>query len=419
MRFFIAKRTLPAILALAALACGKSDEKPDASVPDSAAQKEAAEMAAMPGMGKPDSGTTSTDSVTLTAGQIAHGEVRWGSPAAAQIRGSVSIPGEVVPDEDRTARLGAPARGRVITVHVAQGERVRRGSPLVTLESAEAGAAQSELAKAKAQVSSSRAQASYAASARARAERLLSLTAISRQEVERAVADDSLAQAMLHQAESELRRAQSAAQALGADENAPGRIVLRSPLDGVVLLRTAMPGAVVEAGAPLVAVSDLTTLWLTASAPEGLSDVRRGAAIRFAVPAFAGESFSARLEAVGPGLDPTTRTLPLRAAVSNRDARLRPEMLATVTIEGTNHGEGVSLPDDAVQLLGTQTVVFIAAPDGKGGAHFSARTVVVTSRASGKVLVSNGLSTSETVVLHGAFAVKAQIQKGSMPDMEM
>lgn len=419
MRSSTARRNLSVILAVFSLSCTKAERKADPSASDSAAAKAAAEMAAMPGMDAPDSGAASTDTVSLTAAQVAHGNVRWGLPTATTIKGSVTIPGEVVPNEDRTARLGAPARGRVVAVHVAQGDRVRRGSPLVTLESAEASAAQSELAKAKAQLSSSRAQASYAASARARAERLLALTAIPRQEMERAIADDSLAQAMLHQAESELQRAKLAAQAIGVDETGPGTMVLRSPLDGVVLLRTAMPGSVVEAGAPLVAVSDLATLWVVASAPEGLSDVRRGAAIRFAVPAFPGETFAARLEAVGPGLDAATRTLPLRAAVSNRDGRLRPEMLATVSIEGTSQGQGVSLPDDAVQLLGGRTVAFVVTPDGKGGAHFAARTVVVASRGGGKVVIASGLGTTDIVVLHGSFAVKAQLQKGSMPDMEM
>ncbi|MES2304648.1 MAG: efflux RND transporter periplasmic adaptor subunit [Gemmatimonadota bacterium] len=419
MRSSIACRAFPAILATLSLSCGSAERKPDPAVSDSAAAKAAAEMAAMPGMGAQDSGAATSDTVSLTAAQVAHGNVRWGQATPATIVGSVTIPGEVVPNEDRTARLGAPARGRVVTVHVTQGDRVRRGSPLVTLESAEAGAAQSDLAKAKAQLSSAQAQASYAASARARAERLLSLTAIPRQELERAVADDSLAQAMLHQAESELLRAQSAARAIGADEASPGRMVLRSPVDGVVLLRTAVPGSVVEAGAPLAAVSDLTTLWVTASAPEGLSDIRRGAAIRFSVPAIPGESFNGKIEAVGPGLDAATRTLPLRASVNNRDGRLRPEMLATITVDGTSHGEGVSLPDDAVQLLAGRTAVFVVTPDGKGGAQFAARTVVVASRSGGKAVVATGLAASDIVVLHGAFAVKAQLQKGSMPDMEM
>ncbi len=387
-------------LALFLLACG---------APKQSTERVAAESTTAP----------PATSVHLDAAQITHGAVRWGTAASEVVATSVTVPAEVVPNEDRTARLGAPARGRVVTVHVAQGDRVHRGAALVTLESTEASAAESELAKAGAQLASQRAEASYAASARARAERLLTLTAIPRQEFERAVANDSLAQAMLHQAESELRRARQAAAALGVDGGRAGSIIIRSPLDGVVLLRTAMPGTVVEAGAALVTVSDLATLWVTAAAPEGLSAVRRGAAVRFTVAAFPNDTFAGRLEAVGPGLDAVTRTLPLRAAVGNGDGRLRPEMLATLTIEGGRAAAAVVLPEDAVQLLDGRAVVFLALPDGKGGARFTVHSVTVGSRQQGKVALSGGISSSDIVVLHGAFAVKAQLQKGAMPAMEM
>jgi cobalt-zinc-cadmium efflux system membrane fusion protein len=79
----------------------------------------------------------------------------------------------------------------------------------------------------------------------------------------------------------------------------------------------------------------------------------------------------------------------------------------------------VLLPDDAVQLLDGKTVIFIAKPDGKGGAQLVARPVEVGSRARGRVAVTRGVSAGEVVVTKGAFAIKAQLKKGSMPGMEM
>ena len=60
------------------------------------------------------------------------------------------------------------------------------------------------------------------------------------------------------QAEAELQRARSSAEQLGAIGSANGEIALQTPLAGVVLARTAVPGTVVEAGAPLVIVTDPT-----------------------------------------------------------------------------------------------------------------------------------------------------------------
>jgi len=359
--------------------------------------------------------------MTFSSAQVQHGGVRWAPVTAGSSASTATIPGELTVNEDRTARLGAPGRGRVLAVRAQPGERVTRGRVLIVLQSAEAGMAQSDVAKATAEVTSRRAGAQYAATARARAERLLALKAIPRQDYERAIADDEQAQAALAQATAELRRARSSAQQMGAsDASASGEIVLRSPLAGVVLERTAQPGVVVEAGAPLVVVTDASSLWLQVRSAEAQAGLfRRGGALSFRVPAYPTERFTARIDAVGAGLDPATRTLGVRATVPNANGRLKPSMLATVEVEGGTRVTAMLLPDDAVQLIDGKPTVFIAHPDAKGGARMERRVVELGSRSGGQVAVTSGLTPGEVVVVAGAFAVKAEFQKSSMPDMEM
>lgn len=432
----------PALVVASALlvilsACSGPDTRQAMKDRDSASVKSTTTatdaMADMPGMTTADqasgtnargaqegSGEASNGSVVLTAAQVQHGKVHWVRAGAGTAVVTVPVPGQLVPNEDRTARLGAPARGRVLTVRVQPGDRVTRGQLLVTLESPEAAMAQSDVAKASAELTSRRAQARYAQTARERAERLLALKAIPRQDFDRAVADDETARAALAQAGAELRRARSTAEQLGAGAAASGVVVIRAPLAGVVLARTATPGAVVEAGARLVEVTDPTSLWLQVNAPEKFAALfQRGARLRFTVPAYPGQTFTARTDAVGAGLDPDTRTLPVRAEVAS-DGRLKAEMLATVNVEG---GQGavaaVVVPDGAVQTLNDKRVVFVALPDGKGGAQFVAREVEVASRSGGQVVITRGIRAGELVVSAGAFAVKAQLTRSSMPEMEM
>ncbi|MEO7966823.1 MAG: efflux RND transporter periplasmic adaptor subunit, partial [Gemmatimonadaceae bacterium] len=332
------------------------------------------------------------------------------------------LPGQVVPNEDRTARLGSPVAGRVLSVHVSPGDRVARGRLLVTLASSEAGMAQSDVSKATAALTAARAQAAYATAARERAERLLTLKAIPRQDYERAVADDAQAQSMLTQATAEVGRARATAELLTGGATVSGELALRAPIAGVVLARTAVPGAVVEVGAPLVVVSDPSQLWLTVNAPEALFRVfRRGAEVDFSVPAYPGEQFRARIDAIGAGLDPLTRTLPVRAIVTVEGSRgrLKPEMLASVTATGGPAVPAVLLPDDAVQLVNGRPIVFIATPNESGGAKFTARRVETGTRSSGRIAVTRGLEAGDVVVISGAFRIKAQLQNGRMPEMEM
>ncbi len=404
---------------------------------DSAGAK--GEMADMPGMAmksgtagsqKGGSGETSekgeskaaiAQSITFNSAQVQHGGVRWAPVVAGSSAGVATMPGELTVNEDRTARLGAPGRGRVLSVRAQPGEVVGRGQVLVVIQSAEAGMAQADVSKASAEVTSRRAGAQYAGSARARAERLLALKAIPRQDYERAIADDEQARAALAQATAELQRARSTAQQLGAaGASSSGEIMLRSPLAGVVLERTAQSGVVVEAGAPLAVVTDPSSLWLQVKAAEAQAGLfQRGGQLAFRVPAYPTERFTARIDAVGAGLDPATRTLGVRAVVANVAGRLKPSMLATVEVQGGLRVVAILLPDAAVQLMEGKPTVFIARPDVKGGARFERRAVELGARSGGQVAITRGLLAGDVVVMSGAFAVKAQLQKGSMPGMEM
>ncbi|HEY8164238.1 MAG TPA: efflux RND transporter periplasmic adaptor subunit [Gemmatimonadaceae bacterium] len=373
-------------------------------------------MAGMPGMA--DTATASS-TVSFSAAQIAHGGIKWAPAAQTLIAGSVEVSGQLVANEDRTARLAAPAQARVLAVHVSPGQRVSAGAGLVTLQSTEASMAQADLAKAQSELASRRAQAAYAKSARDRAERLLALKAIPRQDYERAIADDELARAGVIQAVAELQRARSNASQLGIDVRA-GTMTLRSPMSGVVTTREAIPGAVVSAGSPLVTVTDPNALWLTAALPEAFaSGVQVGSRLRFTVPAFPGETFSARVQSVSASFDPATRSLPIRGLVVNTQSQLRPEMFARVWIETGTRQSFVTVPEAAVQRMDGTDVVFVAHPDSRGGARFDRREVRIGGTSEGRTAIVSGLAPGDAVVVDGAYAVKAELEKGKMPKMEM
>lgn len=400
--------------ALLVTACGKTDSaKTDGSATDSTpAKPESDEKTAAPG--------ALATNLTFTAAQVQHGGVRWAPVTMGTTSSRATIPGEVIPNEDRTIRLGAPGRGRVVYVRVQPGQRVSRGQVLVVLQSPEAGVSQADVKKAAAELTSWEARAKYADAARARAERLLALKAIPQQDYERSIVDDEETHASLAQARSELMRARTTANQLGAgNASLNGEFVIRSTINGVVLARTAAPGAVVDAGAPLVVITDPSSLWLSMNPPEQFALLfRAGGSVRFTVPAYAVDTFTARIDAVGAGLDPDTRTLAVRGVISNARVQLKPEMLASVVVEGANKVPAALVPEDAVQLLDGKPNVFLARPDGKGSVLIERRVVEVGSRSGGRIAVTSGLAAGEVIVIAGAFAVKADFQKATIPKDE-
>jgi cobalt-zinc-cadmium efflux system membrane fusion protein len=363
--------------------------------------------------GASDGRAAATHVLALSAEQIRHGAVRWAAVEPVTLASSVEAAGQLVPDDDRTARLGAPARGRVMTIHVNVGEHVSAGQALVTIQSQDAATALADDSKAEAELNSRQAAANFARTSYERAVRLLELKAVARQEVERARTDAELAQASLSQAQSEVARTRAILAQLGV--SGTGELVLRTPIAGVVLKREAVPGTVVEAGTPLITVTDPSTLWLQAAATESLAtNFRTGADVHFTVSAFPGERFDARVQNVGAGLDPATRTLLVRALVRNPSRRLRPEMFATVWIGDGHVRTAFLVPEAAIQLLDERPVVFVSTPV-NGLTQFERRDVEVGARSDGKAEIVKGLHAGDLVVTDGAFAVKSEFARAKIP----
>jgi cobalt-zinc-cadmium efflux system membrane fusion protein len=156
------------------------------------------------------------------------------------------------------------------------------------------------------------------------------------------------------------------------------------------------------------------------NAPEKLASLFRvGGMLHFTVPAYPADKFDARVTAVGAALDPDSRTLLVRATVLNGNQKLKPEMLASVSVEGQGQTAVPVVPEGAIQLLDGRPTVFIAKPNNLGGATFVRRSVEIGTRTGSTVAVIRGLAAGELIVTVGAYSVKAEIQKGSMPAMEM
>src|SRR5438093_5026233 len=139
-----ARASMPLLLAVAGCvalgACGREDARP--AVAETSTGASSAPMAGMPGLSGSGDTSLASSSVTFSAAQVANGRVKWAVPEQSSIAGTVEVPGQLVPNEDRTARLAAPAQARVLRVHVSPGDRVARGARLVTLQSPEASMAQ-------------------------------------------------------------------------------------------------------------------------------------------------------------------------------------------------------------------------------------------------------------------------------------
>jgi len=305
--------------------------------------------------------------------------------------------GELRVNESAYAEVGSPVPARALRVLALPGSQVRRGQVMAELQSLELGKTRGDYRDAQARVDL----------ARQSLERKRGLAA-ERIAPQREVQE---AEAELRRAEASLQGARGALNALGASNdggNDDSRLVLRAPLTGTVIERHLVRGAVAQPGEALFKVGDLSVLWLMAHASErDAVRVRAGSTARVAIPALPGSSLRGRVAAVGSQVEVSSRTIPIRIELANAGGILRPGMSATVWLPIGEGGAVIAVPVAALQRLEDKWCVFVPREPGV----FEIRPVGRGRDMGGEVEIVSGLKAGETVVVEGAFLLRAEAEK--------
>jgi cobalt-zinc-cadmium efflux system membrane fusion protein len=279
---------------------------------------------------------------------------------------------------------------------------VEARQPLALLESP-------ELGKARAATVAARARAGLARRELERKRDLAADRIVAGREVQAAEAEAAAAEAELRAARGALRALGVESEETASEEGVDPRFTLRSPIAGTVLERSVVRGQMTEPGRALFRVGDLASLWLTVHAFErDAIRVAPGATARLTFSALPGRALAGRVALVGSQVDASSRTLPIRVEVENRDGMLRPGMSATAWIPIGDTGDAiVAVPAAALQRIESGWAVFL--PRGEGA--FEVRAVGRGRDLGGEVEIVSGLDAGELVVVEGAFLLKAEREK--------
>jgi membrane fusion protein (multidrug efflux system) len=126
-----------------------------------------------------------------------------------------------------------------------------------------------------------------------------------------------------------------------------------------------------------------------------LSTLRPGLTVQAQSTAYSDSTFDGRVASIDTRVDPTTRSVAIRALIDNRDGRLRPGMFMTVKLVRPE-GQALMLPEQAIVPENEKHFVYVVA-DGKA----QKREIKIGRRRPGEVEVLQGLSAADGVVIDG------------------
>ncbi len=276
--------------------------------------------------------------------------------------------------------------GLVTKIYFHAGAQVKSGDPLVQLNDQPD---QGDLANY-------RAQAKLAEVNLVRSRELLA-----RQNAAQATVDQN--QAQLDQARANIAKTE----AIIAQK------LIRAPWDGVLGIRQVEVGQYVNAGGPVVTLTDLNNLYVNFTLPEQQrSQIAVGQKVLISVDAYPGRSFEAALTTIEPQIDPGMRAVKAQATLANPDHALQPGMFANIRVVLPAGPPVVTVPATSVDFTLYGDSVFVVHEDGKDANGKPVlkvtRTFVKTGdREQNTVAILDGVSEGDQVVISGQLKLQS------------
>lgn len=317
--------------------------------------------------------------------------------AARPSAAAITAPARLSYDATKLAQVNARSPGVVRGLKVDVGARVKKGQPLIVIDSPDVGADRARLSAAKSRVV-------VAEENFARARQLATEGVSSRKSVLEA-------QQELDAARSEAAALSASLSVLGASGGGVGGYTLTAPLDGVVTERNVTIGKLVNSESVLLEIVDTSSMWADVEVGENdLPSVAVGQSVSLVLEGLADREISGTISYLSPALDPHTRTAKARVPLANAEGLLRANMYAKARIVAGASRSSVTLPRGAVQRAKTVELVFVKVSP----TEYEARRVKLGTSDGDSVEVLKGVDAGEEVVTTGSFLMKTETLKDSI-----
>ena len=191
-----------------------------------------------------------------------------------------------------------------------------------------------------------------------------------------------------------------------------GRYTVTFPQGGLVAELMVRQGMTVSAGASLVRVNGLASVWIEAAVPEAQSGpLQLGQDAQVRLAAFAGETLKARIVSILPEANRDTRTVRVRLELPNPGLRLKAGMSGQIVLTGTAR-PALLVPSESVIRTGKQALVYVV--DGPGKYH--PVQVQLGAEIDDRLVVRDGLTAGQQVVASAQFLIDSEASlRGIMP----
>jgi len=297
--------------------------------------------------------------------------------------------GIIEAEEDVT--VSAEISGRILKIHHKIGDRVKKGSWLVSLDQSRIAA---RIKKIEAQLAKAHTQHEWAIKDLARQERLFSQQIAAERAFDEAsrLVDTSRDEVTAAEADLELERVDLS------------RSIIKSPIDGIVARRHVSPGEYVREGTHLFDVVATDRVKFVFSVAErDITALHQNDFLEVQIDAHAPKRFEGLVTAIAPAGNQLTRTFRIEVEILNTpETPILPGMSGRTRVVRQRFANVFLLPEEAVLRDEAGDYVFLA-----NDQHARKTPVEIISHVGDRAVISTDLGNEWAVIILGQSAVSA------------
>lgn len=352
------------------------------------------------------------------------------------IEEKISRTGDIAPSAQVT--IYSKVQGWVGKINVREGDLVKTGQVLVTLDTREAEAAVAqaeaslEAARARlkqvratseeaiqSQMQQTKANLELAESDLKRARELHEKNFIARQQLDEARTKYNVAKATYDLALNSLRQrtwendialaeaqVNQAKATLKFNKAQLANLIILSPMNGGITKRFVDPGTMVKDTTAILTLMDLSEMKMVVNVIEKeFIHLQKGQTVKITVTAFPDRVFTGRIEIITPALELQSRTAEIQISIPNPGFVLKPGMFGRAEILLRSNSKAVLVPIQSLLSESGNDFVYVLKEN-----QVSRRPIRKGAVRDTVVEILQGLTPGEQVVTAGHYALKDGIQ---------
>jgi RND family efflux transporter MFP subunit len=294
----------------------------------------------------------------------------------------------------QSAQLSSQVMGTITRVNVHEGDRVRRGEVLITIDEAQQRAAYSGanagLQASQENIAAANADYALAESTMKRYQMLYDKKSVSPQEFDEVKARMAAAKARRDAAHAGRTQAEAG---VSQASTAMGFTKIRAPFDGLVTAKLADAGAIATPGIPLLIVEDPGHFRLEATVDESkMGAVRLGEAAPVVIDALGEQAIAGKVVQIVPAADPASRTFTVKIDLP-ANSQIRSGLFGRARF-ARGERQSIFVPQTAVLSRGQLQAVYVVGKDQAA----SLRYVTLGAASAQQIEVLSGLEAGDQVI---------------------